>query len=104
MVDNACKFTPPEGTIHVTLSQEAGQAIFSVADTGIGIPADDLPQLFNRFHRGRNTMAYQGSGLGLAIVNAIVTAHGGQVQVQSAGEGKGSKFSFRLPILPARDS
>lgn len=97
LVDNACKFTPPDGTIRVTLSQQDGQAVISVVDTGIGIPDDELPQLFNRFHRGRNTTVYPGSGLGLAIVKAIVIAHEGHVQVKSAGEGKGSRFLITLP-------
>lgn len=97
LVDNACKFTPPGGTVRVGLSQQNGQVIFTVTDTGIGIPADELPQIFNRFHRGRNTTQYPGSGLGLAIVKAIVAAHEGAVEVQSSGEGKGSQFSIRLP-------
>src|SRR5579859_2866809 len=100
LVDNACKFTPPNGAVRVALSQREGQAIFSVEDTGIGIPADDLPQLFNRYHRGRNTTAYPGSGLGLAILHAIVAAHGGQVQARSAGDGQGSTFCFSLPAVP----
>jgi two-component system, OmpR family, phosphate regulon sensor histidine kinase PhoR len=103
LVDNACKFTPQDGTIRVVLSQQAGEAIISVTDTGIGIHDDDLPQLFNRFHRGRNTTPYPGSGLGLAIVKAIVTAHGGHVEVQSAGEGKGSKFSIRWPLVASQN-
>ncbi len=97
LVENACKFTPHGGTVHLVLSQEDNQVMFRVLDTGIGIPADDLPQIFNRFHRGRNTTAYSGSGLGLAIVKAIVTAHKGKVEAQSAGEGKGSQFSISLP-------
>ena len=103
LVDNACKFTPPDGTVRVALSQREGQAIFCVRDTGIGIPADDLAELFSRFHRGRNTTAYPGSGLGLAIVKAIVTAHSGQVEAQSAGEGKGSTFWFSLPAVPPNE-
>jgi signal transduction histidine kinase len=99
IVDNSCKFTPQDGTIRLTLSQQDEQAVISVIDTGIGIPEDDLPQLFNRFHRGRNTTAYPGSGLGLAIVKAIVTAHGGQAEVQSGGQGKGSEFMIRLPVV-----
>lgn len=100
LLDNACKFTPQDGIIRVALSQQDGQAKLSVTDTGIGIPEDDLPQLFHRFHRGRNTTAYPGSGLGLAIVKAIVTVHGGQVEVQSRGEGRGSKFVITLPVIP----
>jgi signal transduction histidine kinase len=104
LVDNACKFTPQGGTIHVMLAQQSGQAIFSVYDTGIGIPSDELPQLFNRFHRGRNTTPYPGSGLGLAIVKVIVAAHGGKVDANSAGEGQGSQFSIRLPAVSSPDS
>ncbi len=103
LLDNACKFTPQGGTVRVSLLEQEGQSIFSVADTGIGIPADELSQIFNRFHRGRNTNAYPGNGLGLAIVNAIVTTYGGQADVESAGEGKGSKFSFRLPVVPPQN-
>lgn len=102
LMDNACKFTPQDGRVRITLSQQEQQVIFSVTDTGIGIPADELPQIFNRFHRGRNTTPYPGSGLGLAIVKAIVTAHAGSVEVQSAGEGGGSQFSIRLPAVPTQ--
>ncbi len=97
LVDNACKFTPQDGILRVELSEREGQAVLSVTDTGIGIPEDDLAQLFQRFHRGRNTTAYPGSGLGLAIVKAIVIAHGGRVEVKSAGEGRGSRFVITLP-------
>ncbi len=100
LVDNACKFTPQGGSMRVLLSRQADQAVFSVVDSGIGIPAEDLPQLFQRFHRGRNTTIYPGSGLGLAIVKAIVNVHHGQVAVQSAGEGQGSRFSISLPVIP----
>jgi signal transduction histidine kinase len=104
LVDNACKFTAQGGTVHVTLAQRAGQGIFSVTDMGIGIPSDELPQLFNRFHRGRNTTPYPGSGLGLAIVKAIVTAHGGNVDVKSTGQGNGSTFSFKIPAVSNENS
>jgi signal transduction histidine kinase len=99
LVDNACKFTPPDGTVRLSLSAQEGQAEVSVSDSGIGIPADELPQIFNRFHRGSNTSDYTGSGLGLAIVKAILMAHDGTVEVQSSGEGKGSRFSIRLPLV-----
>jgi signal transduction histidine kinase len=104
LVDNACKFTPQEGTVRIVLSRQGEQIIFSVADTGIGIPADDLSQIFNRFHRGRNTAAYPGNGLGLAIVKAIATANEGNVEVQSAGEGQGSQFSISLPVVSSPDA
>lgn len=100
LIDNACKFTPQGGAVRVTLAEEDGRVNLSVADTGIGIPADELPQLFNRFHRGRNSAAHPGSGLGLAIVKAIAAAHGGEVEAQSAGEGQGSRFSVGLPVAP----
>jgi signal transduction histidine kinase len=99
LVDNACKFTPQDGSVAFTLSTLDGQALISVLDTGIGIPADELPRLFHRFHRGRNVSPYPGSGLGLAIVKAIVIAHQGQIEAQSAGEGRGSKFSILLPTV-----
>ena len=70
-------------------------AVLQVEDTGIGIPEDDLPHIFQRFHRGRNASAYPGSGLGLAIVKTIVERHGGSVQVERTGEG--SRFTLRLP-------
>ncbi len=103
LVDNACKFTLPGGTVHVALSVQDGLAQISVTDSGIGIPADDLRQIFNRFHRGRNTSEYSGSGLGLAIVRAIVVAHGGTVKASSAGEGQGSEFVIALPSVVSAD-
>jgi signal transduction histidine kinase len=71
-------------------------AVLWVEDTGIGIPEADLPQLFQRFHRGRNAAVYPGSGLGLAIVKAIVDRHGGQIQAESPGHG--ASFTLRFPI------
>ncbi len=103
LVDNACKFTPLNGIVRVELSNEDGELVFSVTDTGIGIPAADLPQIFSRFHRGRNANAYAGSGLGLAIVKAIATVHGGRVDARSAGEGKGSQLTLRLPAISHPD-
>ena len=72
-------------------------------DTGIGIPEDDLPQLFSRFHRGRNTATYPGSGLGLAIVKAIVEGHGGNVTAGRHPEG-GGLFTLVLPKVPVSSS
>ena len=67
-----------------------------VEDTGIGIPEEDMPHLFRRFHRGRNTEGYPGSGLGLAIVKAIAGRHGGSVQAE--GCDPGTRICLRLPL------
>ncbi len=100
LVDNACKFTPPGGTIRVELQCANGQVCLSVADDGIGIPVEDLPHLFHRFHRGRNATAYPGSGLGLAIVKAIVEQQGGQVFVENAA--RGARFTLQWPAWRPR--
>jgi signal transduction histidine kinase len=100
LLDNALKFTPSGGEVALSLYQEERMAVVSVQDTGIGIPTDALPQLFNRFHRGRNTAGYPGSGLGLAIVQAIVDRHAGRVTVES-GEA-GTQFLIELPLAPFR--
>ena len=95
LLDNALKFTPSGGQIELRLALEDGWACLTVGDTGIGIPAEDLPELFQRFHRGRNAAPYPGSGLGLAIAQTIAQAHGGGIEVQS-GE-MGTEFVVRLP-------
>ena len=87
LLDNAIKFTPEGGQIAAILRLDDKLVILTVEDTGIGILEDDIPQLFGRFHRGRNAAAYAGSGLGLAIVKAIVEPHGGQVTAQNSAEG-----------------
>jgi signal transduction histidine kinase len=97
LLDNAIKFTPEGGHISVGLRQEGSWVTLWVQDTGIGVPADDLPGLFNRFCRGRNAAAYPGSGLGLAIVKAVVEGHGGQVTAESLDPG--ARFSIRLPMI-----
>jgi len=96
LLDNAFKFTPEGGLISVHLEQTLREAKLSVADTGIGIPSEDVPHLFERFHRGRNASEYPGNGLGLAIVKAIVSAHRGQIHVQS-GPMRGTVITLSLP-------
>jgi two-component system sensor histidine kinase BaeS len=96
LVDNALKFTPAGGTVRVGVETAGGEGVVSVADSGIGVPPDDLPHLFERFHRGRNVAGYPGSGLGLAIVRAAVEAQGGQVNARSGPAG--SRFEIRLPL------
>jgi len=87
LLDNAIKFTPVGGQVNLKLSVLDEGVQLSVADTGIGIPKDDIPQLFSRFHRGRNASAYSGSGLGLAIVKAIVDQHGALINLESDAAG-----------------
>ena len=86
------KFTPSAGRLRWGGADHA--CTFWVADTGIGIPAEDLPRLFGRFHRGRNAAAYPGNGLGLAITQAIVEDHAGRIEVMS---GAGTRFTVSLP-------
>jgi signal transduction histidine kinase len=94
LLDNAIKFTPEGGRVCLGLGREGDMAMLWVEDTGIGIPEEDLPHLFQRFHRGRNASGYPGSGLGLAIVKAIADGHDGSVTV--GGTGQGTLFTLRL--------
>jgi signal transduction histidine kinase len=96
LLDNAIKFTPENGSITVSVHRDGDHVELAVNDTGIGIAAEDLPQLFNRFHRGRNAAAYPGSGLGLAIIKAIIDGHHGQISVQSS-TSDGTRFALRVP-------
>jgi signal transduction histidine kinase len=98
LVENALKFTPPGGSVTVGLRQTDAEALIWVEDTGIGIPPEDVPLIFNRFHRGRNIAGYAGSGLGLSIVQAIVERHHGRIEVESLDGGT----RFRMS-LPAKD-
>lgn len=102
LVDNAVKYTPEGGQVSLSLTQDAGWAHLTVADTGIGIPPEDLAHIFDRFYRvdkARNR-AQGGSGLGLAIAKWVVQAHGGNIQVQST-VGKGTTFMVTLPVVPS---
>ncbi len=95
LLDNALKFTPAEGTVTLSLFTTPDNIELSVMDTGIGIPGEDLPKVFSRFHRGRNAASYPGNGLGLAITKAIIEDHQGQISVTS--DGKGTSFIIHLP-------
>jgi signal transduction histidine kinase len=98
-LENAVKYSPPNTAITVSLSRENGAAFVKFADQGIGIPAQDLPHIFERFYRasGPHRVEARSGGLGLAIARAIVNAHGGQIEVQTA-EGRGSTFTVILPL------
>jgi GAF domain-containing protein len=102
LLQNAIKFTPPEGTATVRMRQEEGKIRVEVQDSGIGIPADQLDRIFERFYQvdGTTTRRFGGAGLGLAIVKQIVEAHGGSVGVESELH-KGSLFYFSIPVAPS---
>jgi signal transduction histidine kinase len=97
VLDNSLKFTPPPGKIVLALATEGETAAITVRDTGIGIPMEDVPQLFNRFHRGHNTAGYAGSGLGLAIVREIMARHNGRVAIESGDWG--TEVKLVLPFV-----
>ncbi|HUY51046.1 MAG TPA: PAS domain-containing sensor histidine kinase [Streptosporangiaceae bacterium] len=102
LISNAVKFTPDGGKVEVGLGTEEDQAVLTVADTGIGIPAADRERIFERFFRTATATreVIPGTGLGLTITKAIVEAHNGTISVDS-DEGRGSTFTVRLPLRPA---
>ena len=100
LVDNAIKYNKPGGWVEVRLERAADAVVLEVADGGVGIPAEELRRVFERFYRvdkarGR---AEGGSGIGLAIVKHVAENHGGRVEVEST-PGAGSRFRVRLPPL-----
>jgi signal transduction histidine kinase len=105
LVENAIKYTPEHGRVTIRTSSQPDYLIFAVQDSGIGIAADDLPRLFEKFYRGkqREARAQHGSGLGLAIVHSIAENHGGRVWVDSM-VGKGSTFYLQIPLLQPKES
>ncbi|MGE0363531.1 MAG: CHASE3 domain-containing protein [Vicinamibacterales bacterium] len=99
LVSNAIKFTPKGGRVQVTLRKVQSQVEITVSDTGIGIAADLLPHVFQRFRQGDPAGGRHGGlGLGLAITRNLVEMHGGVVTGASDGEGRGSTFTVRLPL------
>ncbi|MEO5894608.1 MAG: PAS domain-containing protein [Vicinamibacterales bacterium] len=99
LLTNAAKYTPPGGTISITASHEQDEIILRVRDTGIGIPAEMLPRIFEMFVQSRRAIDRSdgGLGLGLTIVRNLVERHGGTVEAWSGGIDKGSEFVVRLP-------
>jgi heavy metal sensor kinase len=97
LLDNAIKYTPPGGNVTVEVNRTDDTAELVVRDTGIGIPAESLPQIFDRFYRVATHRGEVGAGLGLAIVRSICAAHGGAVTVDST-PGSGSAFKVTLPL------
>ncbi|MBI3781609.1 MAG: hypothetical protein HY278_11235 [candidate division NC10 bacterium] len=131
LLSNAVKFTPAAGQITVTVRrlhaaqstvhgaetpegelstvhcEQPGEFVeIAVKDTGIGIKSEDLPRLFTSFTQLEPALTknYEGAGLGLALTKRLVDLHGGTIRVESAGEGKGSTFTVRLPLAGSRDT
>jgi signal transduction histidine kinase len=101
LIDNAVKYTPSGGSVTASVKRDGDAALLIVADSGGGIPADELPRIWQRLFRGDRSRTERGLGLGLSLVKAIVEAHGGKVAVSSE-TGRGSTFTITLPAtLPA---
>jgi two-component system phosphate regulon sensor histidine kinase PhoR len=100
LIDNAIKYTPAEGKVYLALSKADGWATVEISDTGIGIPPEDLPNIFDRFYRVDKARTRQqgGSGLGLSIAKSIAKAHRGEIHVRSV-VGEGTTFTVVLPVL-----
>jgi signal transduction histidine kinase len=99
LLTNAVKYSPDGGPIDLTIEVDAESAGVRVRDRGVGLAADELPNVFERFYRASGTRRLEGSGLGLYICRTIVDAHGGRIWAESDGPGLGSTFCFRLPRL-----
>ena len=97
LLSNAIKFTPEGGSVTVRLDREGDGAVLEVADTGVGIPADEVGRLFERFFRASTAATIRGTGLGLSIAKSIAEAHGGTISVRST-EGVGTTFTLELPV------
>jgi PAS domain S-box-containing protein len=98
LLSNAVKYTQPGGTVAVAARTAANQVVLTITDTGIGIPGEQLPKLFDRFFRASTATALgiKGTGLGLSVTKAIVEAHGGTITAEP-GPGAGSRFTVKLP-------
>src|SRR5205823_2500953 len=103
LLTNAVKFTPPGGRIEVRLDATGGKARIRVVDTGQGIDSSFLPHVFDRFWQADSstTRVHGGLGLGLAIVRHITEMHGGRVEAESPGPGRGATFTIELPLAEA---
>jgi signal transduction histidine kinase len=104
LIDNAAKYTPPHGHIRVSVAALDGHAEITVQDDGDGIPPDRVDAIFETFTQLRPASGGQGLGLGLGLVRRLTELQGGSIHVFSAGSGKGSRFTVRLPAAQLPDS
>ncbi|HZV01848.1 MAG TPA: ATP-binding protein [Planctomycetota bacterium] len=104
LLNNAAKYTGDGGRIRLSLESEPGEAVFRVADNGIGISSDLMPRLFQLFMQAESSLdrSQGGLGIGLTVVRALVELHGGRVEARSDGPGRGSEFFVRVPALSER--
>ncbi len=99
LVENALKFTCETDSVEIRLGEDGRAILIEVADSGAGIPADDVSKIFEELYRGSNASSTEGSGLGLALVHRIIALHNGQIQVRSSQEEpRGTVFTIRLPV------
>jgi two-component system phosphate regulon sensor histidine kinase PhoR len=98
LIHNAVKFTKPGGEVVLCADTTNGEVRFAVRDTGVGIPADEVSRIFERFYRVDKSRAGSGTGLGLSIAKHIVEAHGGRIWAESI-QGQGSTFFFSVPTV-----
>jgi two-component system CheB/CheR fusion protein len=101
LLSNSLKFTSSGGTVSIVLDEQAGSAVLTVRDTGLGIDPEVLPQLFTMFFQANEPPkgAKTGLGVGLAVAKVFVDLHGGTIEAHSEGEGKGAEFTIRLPLI-----
>ncbi len=105
LLNNSCKYTPPNGSITIAATRQGGEVLVSVRDSGSGIPADKLQTIFEMFAQVDRSLdqSQGGLGIGLTLVKRFVEMHGGTIQATSAGDGQGSEFTVRLPVMEAAD-
>ena len=99
LLTNALKFTPAGGHVTISTGRDGAGAVLRVTDTGVGIPAGDLPHIFDRFWRGQQAAQISGSGIGLAIAAELAQAHGGRLTANSQ-PGHGTQLTLTLPRAP----
>ena len=106
LLSNASKYSPEQSTIRVSAALEDVYVAISVTDEGRGVDAEDLPSLFDKFSRvgGNGEREMAGEGLGLTICKGVVEAHGGRIRAESAGPGRGSRFTFTIPTVDPPDA